>query len=281
MKNQESDEFTKLVDRVLAIPREELNHREKEYQQPRGLNRRQVDQFLSEAKGQSSAGSRIDVLSRRLLGHPYQPNPLIGSAAEAEVFVASLDGFDCVTFIETVLALALSSNAGDFIQWLRKIRYEEGRIEWERRNHYMTGWIRNNAREGIVRPLTTPAVPIVSRERVLDVLPGLPARRTRVKSVPKKAAPRLVQHLQSGDLIFFASTRKHLDVFHVGIIVRGHKDLLMRHASRSRGEVVEQELNDFLRTNRMSGVIVVRPREPTRRLRTVPRMGHEAMRRIG
>jgi cell wall-associated NlpC family hydrolase len=251
-------------------------------QQPRGLSQRRVDQLLCETKGESSAGSRIDLLSRRFLEHPYQPNPLIGSVDKAEVFVASLEGFDCVTYIETVLALALSSNAGDFIKWLRKIRYEDGRIQWDRRNHYMTGWIRNNVREGIVRPLTTSDVPIVSRERVLDLLPGLAARRTRVKSVPKKAAPRLARHLQSGDLIFFASTRKHLDIFHVGIIVRAGKDLLMRHASRSRGGVVEQDLSDFLRTNRMTGVIVVRPQEVTRASRFVTRMTtHRAMRRIG
>jgi cell wall-associated NlpC family hydrolase len=71
--------------------------------------------------------------------------------------------------------------------------------------------------------------------------------------------PRLAAHLQSGDLIFFASTRRNLDVFHAGIIVRDGKSVLMRHASRSRGSVVEQELGEFLRANRMAGVIVVRP----------------------
>jgi Protein of unknown function (DUF1460) len=60
-------------------------------------------------------------------------------------------------------------------------------------------------------------------------------------------------------LIFFASTRKHLDVFHAGIIVRDRDKVLMRHASRSQGGVVEQELNGFLKANRMTGVIVVRP----------------------
>jgi hypothetical protein len=64
--------------------------------------------------------------------------------------------------------------------------------------------------------------------------------------------------LQTGDLIFFASTRKHLDVFHAGIIVRGKK-VSLRHASRSKGSVVEQELSEFLKANRMTGVIVMRP----------------------
>jgi hypothetical protein len=182
------------------------------------------------------------------------------------VFTASLDGFDCVTYIETIVALARASNVANFTGWLRKIRYEQGRIRWELRNHYMTLWIRNNVRKGVIRPVSMPAVSILSRERVLNVVPGLDVQRTRVKCVPKAAVPRLEPHLQSGDLIFFASTRKNLDVFHAGIIVRDGKRVIMRHASRSQGFVVEQELSEFLKTNRMAGVIVVRPQAVTRRI---------------
>ncbi|HEY6418566.1 MAG TPA: N-acetylmuramoyl-L-alanine amidase-like domain-containing protein [Candidatus Binataceae bacterium] len=234
--------------------------------QPRGLSRRRVEQLLSETKYDRYAGSRIDLLSRHFLGHAYKPNPLIGSADTAEVFTASLEGFDCVTYIETIVALARASNVDDFIEWLRKMRYEKGRIRWERRNHYMTLWIRNNVRNGTIRPVSMPAVPILFRERVLNVVPGLAAQRTRVKCVPKPAVPRLEPHLQSGDLIFFVSTRKNLDVFHAGIIVRDGKKVFMRHASRSQGFVVEQELSEFLKANRMAGVIVVRPQEVTRRI---------------
>ncbi|MBV8359968.1 MAG: DUF1460 domain-containing protein [Deltaproteobacteria bacterium] len=234
--------------------------------QPLGLSRRRVEQFLSETKHDHCAGSRVDMLSRHFLGYPYKPNPLIGSADTAEVFTASLDGFDCVTYIETILALACASNVDEFIEWLRKIRYEQGRIQWERRNHYMTLWIRNNVREGIVKSISMPAVPIVSRERVLNVVPGLAAQQTRVECVPKPAVQRLAAYLQSGDLIFFVSTRKNLDVFHTGIIMRDGKRMLMRHASRSQGFVVEQELSKFLKANRMAGVIVVRPQEDKGRI---------------
>lgn len=234
--------------------------------QPRGLSRRRVERLLLKTKHDRSAGSRIDVLSRHFLGHPYKPNPLIGSADTAEVFTASINGFDCVTYIETVLALARASNADDFTEWLRKIRYERGRIQWERRNHYMTLWIRNNVREGIIRRVSMPAVPILSRERVLNVVPGLAAQRSRVKCVPKPAVPRLEPRFQSGDLIFFVSTRKNLDVFHAGIIARDGKRVLVRHASRSQGFVVEQELSGFLKANRMAGVIVVRPQGVTRHI---------------
>ncbi len=227
--------------------------------QPRDLSPRRVAQLLSRVKSESSVASRIEALSRHFLGRAYQPDPLIGSAHKAEVFTASLAGFDCVTYIEAVLALALASNVDDFVEWLRTIRYEHGAIQWKRRNHYMTLWIRNNVREGIVMPVSMPAVPTISKERVLNVIPGLDPQRTRMKIVPKRAAPRLERYLQTGDLIFFASTRKNLDVFHAGIIVRDSKRVLMRHASRSQGGAVEQPLSEFLKANRMAGVIVARP----------------------
>ena len=234
--------------------------------QPLGLRRRLVGQLLREAQHEPSIGSRINLLSRIFLGHPYKPDPLIGSAHTAEVFTASLDGFDCVTYLETIVALARASNADDFTKWLRKIRYERGRIQWDRRNHYMTRWIRNNVREGIVKAISMPAVSTLKMERVLNVVPGLDPQRTRMKCAPKAEVPKLERHLQTGDLIFFASTRKHLDVFHAGIIVRDGKKVLMRHASRSQGCVVDQQLREFLKANRMTGVIAVRPQAPTRRI---------------
>lgn len=228
---------------------------------PIGLNRRSVRELLAGASRDRPIGRRIEAFSRRFLGRPYQPFPLIGSSDTPEVFVASLAGFDCVTYIETILALARATNVDSFIAELRRIRYAKGLIEWKQRNHYMTGWISNNLRDGVVGRISSSTVPTISRDRILDAVPGLPARRARVSSVPRRAIPRLAGYLRSGDLIFFASTRKHLDVFHTGIIVRDGVRILMRHASRSQAGVVELELGAFLQANRMAGVIVVRPRE--------------------
>jgi hypothetical protein len=207
-----------------------------------------------------SIAERIDVLSHRFLGYPYLTNPLIGSADTPEVFTASLEAFDCVTYIETMIALAHASEFDDFSDALRRIRYRNGRIDWSSRNHYSTGWIRSNLREGILQSISLRMVPTIAKERVLNVVNGLPARRIRMKWVPKAAFSRVEPHLKTGDLIFFVSTRKNLDVFHAGIIVRFGSRLLMRHASRSQGGVVEQELWKFLKANRMAGVMVARPR---------------------
>lgn len=226
---------------------------------PSGLDRRRVRQLLASAKHNSCVGSRIETFSGLFVGCPYKPFPLIGSASTPEVFAAPLDAFDCVTYIETVLALARAKTVNGFIIELRKIRYQGGRVEWKKRNHYMTGWIRNNQRGGIVRRVAAASVPTVLRRRVLNVVPGLPVLRARIRCVPKNALPRLAPHLAAGDLVFFASTRKNLDFFHAGIIARTGERLLLRHASRSQSGVVEQALDDFLKMNRMAGIVAVRP----------------------
>lgn len=218
-----------------------------------------MTRLLSKTRNTRSVGSRIELFSRHFLERPYEQSPLIGSADRPEVFTASFGGFDCVTYIETILALARAATVDEFVECLRKIRYKQGRIQWRWRNHYMTSWIRNNVREGIIRPVSRSAIPMVVRDRVLNLVPGLAAQRAYVKCVPKRAVPRLAAYLRSGDLIFFASTRKNLDVFHAGIIVRDGKTVFIRHASRSHGLVVEQKLAEFLKENRMAGVILARP----------------------
>ena len=232
-----------------------------EHAQPRGLRRRRVEQLLSKTKSQRSAGSRIESLSRQFLGFPYTINPLIGSAETEEVFTASLDGFDCVTYVETILALSRATSVGGFLTWLRKIRYADGRVSWERRNHYMTQWIRNNIRAGALVQTSFADVPGVVKDRTLNDVPGLPPVHARFSCVPRRSLGKLTRRTQSGDLIFFASTRKRLDVFHCGIVIRDGNRTLVRHASRSRGGVVEQDLNEFLKANRMAGIIIARPKE--------------------
>jgi hypothetical protein len=85
------------------------------HSQPQDLSRR-LEQLLSKTKHDHCAGSRIDALSRRFIGSSYKPNPLIGSADIPEAFTASLDGLDCVTYIETIVALVRASNVDDFTE---------------------------------------------------------------------------------------------------------------------------------------------------------------------
>src|SRR5262249_5609070 len=139
---------------------------------PHDLDPERVRTLHKKVSAVESVGARMAALSKSLVGMPYVTNPLIGSAERREQFTISMSAFDCVTFMETVLALALSHSTDEFTDFMRRIRYEGGVIEWHHRNHYMTGWIRNNERIGLIENLSD-QMQTVQRHRVLNVLEGL------------------------------------------------------------------------------------------------------------
>jgi hypothetical protein len=225
---------------------------------PRDLDLSQLRKLWDEIDHRRPLGVRIEAVARALLGRPYVNDPLIGSAESPEVFTASLAGFDCVTYVETVLAVALSPSVNRFPEVLRRLRYDGGRTEWRRRNHYTTDWIRRNTTARFVREVRVGS-PSVVRERILSVLPGYPSRRRQVRSVPKRRFWSARDAVQTGDVIMFASTKRDRDIFHLGIAVREGDRLWLLNAARSKGGVVQQDLAEFLAANTMAGVIVVRP----------------------
>ena len=218
---------------------------------------------MLESGPMSGVAARVESISGRFLGYPYLPHSLVGSADAPEVFNDSLGGFDCVTYIESVLALVYAGKTKGFSSILRRLRYSDGKVDWTRRNHYMTQWLNNNARHGLIgrfglRSATN------RKKRLLNVVPGLPARRESFSCIPKKNLAAVRPEIQTGDLIFFASTRSNLDVFHCGILIRQGDELVLRHASRSQGRVVDQDLASFLKENRMAGVLLARPVDRSR-----------------
>lgn len=206
---------------------------------------------------------RLGEISRRLLGRPYRVEALGGGPDEVEVLSVSVSGFDCVTYMEHVAALAMSASPGEFPGFVRRLRYRGGNVTWKERNHYMTSWAANNRRARLVRPLAVPnAAKTVVRTRRLDVVAGFAPRNVDVRSLPKREFLENGPHLETGDLVFFVSTRRHLDVFHCGVVIvdeSGEAPTRLRHAARSRGEVVEQTLESFVSANRMAGIFAVRP----------------------
>ncbi len=224
------------------------------------LDQKQIRQLLKEASTLPSVGQRMKFISARLLGTPYFVNPLIGSMTEPEVFVATLAGFDCVTFMETVLALARVGQVEGFLELLREIRYTHGKVEWRKRHHYATDWARHNIWHGLLRDCTRGEGTMI-KTKALKTVAGLRPRIVSFRYFPKRKLPRISRQLADGDLIFFVSTRKGLDVFHTGIVFREGDRVILRHAARSRGGVVEQELAEFVKANRMPGFIIARPTE--------------------
>ncbi len=109
-----------------------------------------------------SLASRIEAFSSDFFTRPYLKFPL-GEGDNARFDQNPrfrFDGFDCTTFIETVLALSLSRNFNEFESFMDKIRYENGDVAFENRNHFTDlDWIPNNVRAGIIQDITANLFP--------------------------------------------------------------------------------------------------------------------------
>ncbi|RMG50411.1 MAG: DUF1460 domain-containing protein [Acidobacteria bacterium] len=230
---------------------------------PEDFDPTRAEEILERIRHVPAVSERLNIVSGQFLGSPYIVHPLVGSADTPEVFTISLTGFDCVTYVETVLALALSDTVPQFIDTVRHLRYQGGRVGWRTRNHYMIDWIAHNVRQGFIVNLSE-GRGTVNKTRVLSTIPDLPSRSVTFRCFRKRAFPRIEDRIADGDVIFFVSTRKTLDVFHTGLLFRGRGGLILRHASRRHGGVVEQPLETFLQQHSMSGFILVRPRKPSR-----------------
>jgi hypothetical protein len=225
---------------------------------PLELNTVEAKRLLEEMNDTSNLCERTERISVRFLGRPYFANPLEGGPDTPEVFKASLEGFDCVTYIETALALARSRAINEFIDELREMRYENGRIDFYHRNHYMVDWVSNNEERGIIKDITTGPKAVV-KTRTLSLIEALPEKATSFRCFPKRSLNQIQSGIETGDVMLFASTRKSLDVFHAGILIKGEDEISLRHASRAAGRVIEQSLASFISAHRMSGMILLRP----------------------
>ena len=225
------------------------------------LDTAEAASLLEAVRVEESLSYRLDALSRSFLGRPYVENSLVGGPEQAEVLTISLEAFDCVTYIETVLGLAFSRSVSALVTAIREMRYEGGEVDWRRRNHFMTDWARNNEMRGMIENLTK-GTHTVKKIRSLGSINGLPWRQATFRCFPKQRLRQVSPTCETGDLILFASTRKWLDIFHVALLVKHGDRLLMRHATRTAGCVIEQDLEEFIRNNRMSGLLLLRPVQP-------------------
>ncbi|HVZ54484.1 MAG TPA: N-acetylmuramoyl-L-alanine amidase-like domain-containing protein, partial [Pseudolabrys sp.] len=110
-----------------------------------------IDRLIDKASALPTMAQRIAFISRALIGAPYIGYTLVGGPHKAERFVVRDDGFDCVTFCETVLAAARVFRARDYEAALKQIRYREGAVEWRERNHYFSDWCEFNIANGVCR----------------------------------------------------------------------------------------------------------------------------------
>ena len=100
---------------------------------------------------------RLVLASDALLGVKYLEFPM-GEGPQgrydSDPFVR-LDRVDCVTFVEQSLAMARARTAEGMLEELTRIRYKNGVMTYQDRNHFTEAdWLPNNIAAGIVRDIT-------------------------------------------------------------------------------------------------------------------------------
>ena len=108
------------------------------------LQKQEFSRLIIEAQSKGSISEKIDFISGALRGTRYLGYTLIGGPQRPEQFIVRDDGFDCVTFCETVLAAARAESHDKFDSVLKTIRYHDGVVSWHERNHYFFEWGQHN-----------------------------------------------------------------------------------------------------------------------------------------
>lgn len=105
----------------------------------------------------TSMAERIDWFSGQFKGTPY----ILGSLGEGpnarydQYPQYRIDGFDCDTYVNTILALALANSLDTFKQCLEYSRYKDGTISYLNRNHFTSiDWNANNQQRGMLKDIT-------------------------------------------------------------------------------------------------------------------------------
>jgi hypothetical protein len=218
-----------------------------------------------------------------------------GSPRSREPLTLWLTRFDCVSLVESSLAVARASEGDAAPTWERfgheveRMRYRGGlRKDYASRLHYFSEWISDGARRGLVRELgaelggEVDARPLrfmtehrdkyraLADEKVFAEIAamerGLDASPRHV--VPTARIAEVSDRIESGDVLAFATAIPGLDVTHSAFAYRDREGVLrVLHAPLSGGavEVSRLTLPEYVAAiKRSTGILVARPlRAPT------------------
>jgi hypothetical protein len=254
------------------------------------------DVEIFEAIMTRAAAERMDTLpfgdlvvrvGRPFVGEPYTPQTL--ELPGPERVVVNLREFDCVTYVESVLALARlirerRSSFAEYTEELRRLRYRDGVLDgYPSRLHYFSEWIADNESLGLVRDITRElggrqvAEPVNFMSRNAEAYPKLveePAfvadiRRAEERlsgltryAIPQREIAAVADRIRNGDVIATTSTVRGLDIAHTGFAIWIDGRLHLMHAplvGRSL-EISERPLAErILRIDGQDGLMVARP----------------------
>lgn len=179
---------------------------------------------------------RIAAVSTPLLGRPYRVDPL-GEGSSGTLDRDPLwrtDAFDCLTFVETTIALARSSDEAAARMSMPRLRYRNGDIGFGTRNHFPEAdWIPNNVASGQLRDVTTEVARALGEPGWIAQARGVVNRRSWIEALPRNPVQRanpLLRRPGAGErrelaLLAQASGDEAVDVGYLRLRERPQADL--------------------------------------------------------
>ena len=226
-----------------------------------------------------SVNQAIARLAESFVGNPYLAQSL--DADGPEKLRLNLMQFDCMLFVEQLLALAWSESFDQFSARTQRLRYRDGEVSYCNRWHYFHDWVGSAVRQGMLEadfalegeisrslPLNFMSsnrslYPKLQSNVLFDCISSLEdSRRVQQRFIPLEAIESVLPSLQSGDLFAIATRVQGLDVSHTGVLVRSESRMDAIHAAPGRGVMRSLGLASYLRSVPDAiGVVIVRPAE--------------------
>ncbi|WP_291963439.1 N-acetylmuramoyl-L-alanine amidase-like domain-containing protein [Maribacter sp.] len=252
-------------------------------------DRAAVESKLVEIDGmfQDDIGATMVSVGKTFMKTPYVAKTL--EIGDKETLVVNLQGLDCTTFVENVLAFSLLLRQQEkafnaFLKNLEIIRYKDGSLNgYASRLHYFSEWIANNAEKGLLKDITgeiggaaiTKDINFMSTHRDLYPFLADDVNFSKIKASENYLNSQAIcvlaqddiaanEHLiQTGDIIALATSINGLDVTHTGIATRekdGRIHLLHASTGSMEVEVSKKPLADYLKGIKSNtGIMVARP----------------------
>lgn len=146
--------------------------------------REEASELLLKHEGSLEVTQRLDLFSKEFVGLPYGDGGPLGEGEQGRFDQDPLyrfDTFDCTTYIETIISLALSRDALAFEKKMDEIRYENGEIDYLKRNHFPSlQWIPNNVENGFLIETNTLILP-ASETKTAEAVINLPGWLKKIK----------------------------------------------------------------------------------------------------
>lgn len=144
----------------------------------------EATQFLNKFSSETDIKNRLDLFSKSFLGLPYGTFGPLGEGEKGRYDQDPLyrfDTFDCTTYVETIISLTLSKDVVEFEEKMNLIRYENGEIDFLKRNHFPSlQWIPFNEDNGLLTEINDLVLP-KSEQKVAEAVINIPGWLTHIK----------------------------------------------------------------------------------------------------